>query len=204
MWQSPTPAAHAVFLWDLLGADTPNCTDITPTEELFLHCFWGFVNAVVLVATLEVGIWDLFVTCRKCVWLKTFVLISFRKLWPLLCHKNLGVFFSVVAGCGRRCNMCSKAFWKMKMPAETGILLFGRHIILPAAGYHRNLKKESSTVVFMPCRVALGGGLYGNWACATKINPKKCSSCSVVMWVSQSLKQRCTEGTCQKTFATDL
>jgi hypothetical protein len=26
----------------------------------------------------------------------------------------------------------------------------------------------------------------------------------VVMWVSQSLKQRCTEGTCQKTFATDL
>jgi hypothetical protein len=69
----------------------------------------------------------------------------------------------------------------MKMPAETGILLFGRHIILPAAGYHRNLKKESSTVVFMPCRVALGGGLYGNWACATKINPKKCSSCSVVM-----------------------
>jgi hypothetical protein len=30
----------------------------------------------------------------------------------------------------------------MKMPAETGILLFERPIILPAAGYHRNFKKR--------------------------------------------------------------
>lgn len=148
MWQSPTPAAHAVFLWDLLGAYTPNSTDKTSPEERFLHCFWGFVNAVVLVATLEVGIWDLLVTSRKCVWLKTFVLISFRMLWPLLCHKNLGVFFSVVAGCSRRCNMCSEAFCKMKMPAEMGILLFERPIIILPAGYHRNLKKKNSTVVF--------------------------------------------------------
>jgi hypothetical protein len=147
MWQSPTPAAYAVFLWDLLGTDTPNCTDITPTEELFLHCFWGFVNAVVLVATLEVGI-EICLWLAENVCLKTFVLISFRMLWPLLCHKNLGVFFSVVAGCSRGCNMCSEAFWKMKTPAEMGILLFERPIILPAAGYHRNLKKKNSTVVF--------------------------------------------------------
>jgi hypothetical protein len=57
----------------------------------------------------------------------------------------------------------------MKMPAEMGILLFERPIILPAAGYHRNLKKKSSTVVFMPCRGALGGGLYGTWGCAVNL-----------------------------------
>jgi hypothetical protein len=36
----------------------------------------------------------------------------------------------------------------MKMRAEMGILLLERPIILPAAGYYRNLKKKNSTVVF--------------------------------------------------------
>jgi hypothetical protein len=53
----------------------------------------------------------------------------------------------------------------MKMPAETGISLFERPIIL-LAGYHRNLKKRTAQWFLCHVEEPLGVGLYGNWACA--------------------------------------
>jgi hypothetical protein len=86
--------------------------------------------------------------------------------------------------------------------------LKGLSFYLLLGGITGILKKRTAQWSFMPCRGALGGGLYGNWACAFTLQKKTqllfYNDVSIKLTEAKVHRRNLPKKTMGQTFATDL